>query len=253
MERLAVAGSEALSKDISAKNLWEKIDNFMTDSVTKNLEVEKYVAEKLGSDHIPHHILCKAHVVEKFDETNLKVLSNIEVQLQLRQKLECLNPSLKPFFRGKKAIVLAGITALTKLITHEKSGNNANLAEEFDRNLEQGSLTKHISLYKERRFTKLGYSAASILQALPQITQVLMETWKSNLLTEACKLYVNCELFITELHLLAVFTQKVTLPFLNCIEKSTQEELLTIFPKLHQDLLNHNMDTLQNFKLIISM
>ena len=69
------------------------------------------------------------------------------------------------------------------------------------------------------------------------------------MLIEACKLYVNCELFITELHLLVVFTHKVTLPFLNCIEKSTQEELLKIFPKLHCDLLNHDMDTLQDFQV----
>ena len=95
----------------------------MTDSVTKNLEVENCVAEKLGSNHIPHHLFYKAHVVEKFDETNLKVLSNIKIQLQLHERLECLNPSLKPFFWGKKAIVLAHITAITKLITQEKSGN----------------------------------------------------------------------------------------------------------------------------------
>ena len=139
----------------------------MTDSVTKNLEVENCVAEKLGSNHIPHHLFCKAHVVEKFDETNLKVLSNIEIQLQLHERLECLKPSLKPFFWGKKAIVLAHITAITKLITHEKSGNTVTLAEEFDRMLKQEGLTKCISFYKERWFTKLGYSAASILQALP--------------------------------------------------------------------------------------
>ena len=53
----------------------------MNDSVTKNLKVENYVAEKLGSHHIPHQLLCKAHVVEKFNETNLKVLHNIEIQL----------------------------------------------------------------------------------------------------------------------------------------------------------------------------
>ena len=47
------------------------------------------------------------------------MLSNIEIQLQLRERLECLNPSLEPFFQGKKAIVLAGITAFIKLITHE--------------------------------------------------------------------------------------------------------------------------------------
>ena len=103
--------------------------------------------------------------------------------------------------------------------------------------LEQEGLTKHISLYKNRRFT------IRILQALPQITKLLMETWRSNLLIESCKLYVNCELFTTELHLLAIFTHKVTLPFLNCIENSTKEKLLKIFPKLNCDLLNHNMDT----------
>ena len=115
--------------------------------------------------------------------------------------------------------------------------------------LELEGLTKHISLYKERRFTKLGYNTASILQALPQITKLLMETWKCNLLIEAWKLYVNCELFITEQHLLTIFTHKITLPFFNCIEKSAQEELHKIFPKLHCDPLHHDMDTLQDFQV----
>ena len=56
----------------------------MTDSVTKNQEVQNCVAEKLVPHHIPHHLLCKAHVVDKFDETNLEVLSNIETQLQVK-------------------------------------------------------------------------------------------------------------------------------------------------------------------------
>lgn len=95
--------------------------------------------------HIPHYLLCKANVVEKFDETESKVLSNIEIQLQLLERLECLNPSLKPFFRGKKAIILAGITAFMKLITHENSSDTVILAEEFDM-LEQKGLSKHIFL-----------------------------------------------------------------------------------------------------------
>ena len=73
-----------------------------------------------------------------------------------------------------------------------------------------------------------------------------MKTWKSTLLTEACKLYINCELFITELNLVAIFTHKVTLTFLNCIGMSTKKELLEFFSKFHCDLLNHNMDTLQD-------
>ena len=64
---------------------------------------------------------------------------------------------------------------IAKLITHEKSGNTTTLAEEFASMLEQEGLTKHISLNKKRQFTKLGYNAASVLQALPQITKLLME------------------------------------------------------------------------------
>ena len=66
------------------------------------------------------------------------------------------------------------------------------------------------------------------------------------MLVEACKIYLECE-FLTELHLLAYFTTKVTLPFLNCVEKSTQEELLEVLPRLYADLLVGNTDTLKPF------
>ena len=78
------------------------------------------------------------------------MLSIIEIQLQLCERLKCLKPSLKTIFRGKKTIVLAAIMTITKLITHEKSGNTATLAEEFGSMLEQEGLTKHISLNKKR-------------------------------------------------------------------------------------------------------
>ena len=167
--------------------------------------------------------------------------------MKLRERLEKINPSLRPFFRGKKAVVVAGMQALLKLITHDKSGNTVSLAEEFDHLLECEGLVKHMVLYHERRFTNLGYCAASILSALPQLRRLLSETHKTNLLVEACKLYIDCELFLAELHVLAVFTQNVTLPFLNCLEKSSQKDLLAIFPKLYQDLKDHKMDTLKDY------
>ena len=246
-ERLAVAAEVKMSTPVSAKELWEKTDNLMTDSVTKNLNIGPLIASKLGSSHIPKALLCNAHVVEKFDDTNLNVLADVERKLKLRERLEKINPSLRPFFRGKKAIVVAGIQALLKLITHDKSGNTVSLAEEFDELLESEGLVKHMVLYHERRFTNLGYCAASILSALPQLHRLLDETHKANLLVQACKLYIDCELFLAELHVLAVFTQNVTLPFLNCLEKSTQKDLLVSFPKLYHDLTEHRMDTLKDF------
>ena len=133
-----------------------------------------------------------------------------------------MNPSLRSFIRGKKAVVLAGIHALLKLVTHDKSGNTVSLAEEFADLLRRQNLAKHMMLYKETCLTKLGYSAASILCALPQLKTLLHQTWKNNLLVEACRLYVYCQLFIAELHVLAIFTKKVTLPYLNAMETLSQ-------------------------------
>ena len=124
-----------------------------------------------------------------------------------------------------------------------KSGNLISLAEEFDHLLKREALVKHIALNHERWFTKLGYSAASILCALPQLQRILAETLKTNLLMEACRLYVECELFITVLYVLTVFTEKVTLPFLNCLEWWSQKDFLEIFPRLYNDLLKHNTNT----------
>ena len=89
-----------------------------------------------------------------------------------------------------------------------------------------------MNLYNERRFTKLGYSAASILRALPNLRMLLNETHLSNQHVEIAPLFLDSEFFITELSVLAYFTRKVTLPFLFCEEFCSQEELLNIFPKL---------------------
>ena len=132
----------------------------------------------------------------------------LKKKLKLRERLEHINPALKPFFRGKSTVVVAGITAILKLISRDKSGLSVSLADEFDNIIEREGLVKHISMYKERRFTKLGYCAAYIVQALPQLQTLLVETSVTNLLVEACRLYLHCELFITELHLLAYFTKQ---------------------------------------------
>ena len=237
------------SRVITAKDLWENITHIMTDLVSKNLKIEDLVAEKLGSKHIPYHLLCKSHVVEKLDASNLDVLAAFEERVKLRQCLEAINPALKPFFRGKKAVVVADIQAILKLVSYDKSGNSSSLAEEFDVLIERECAVKHVSLYHERRFTKLGYAAASILQAFPLLQSLLEETWKSNLLVQACKIYLNCELFLTELQLLAYFTKKITLSFLNCVEKCSQEQLLEILPFLYQDLLAGNPNTLEEYQV----
>ena len=153
------------------------------------------------------------------------MLSKVEKEVRLLEKLESISPALKPFFRGKDAIVEAGIAALLKLVAYDKSAHSCSLADEFDYIVEKEGKTKHLSLY-QRRFAKLGYSAASILAALPLLQMLLNETEKDNLLVQACRLYIECEFFITELQVLAYFTHRITLPFLNCVEEVDQSKLI---------------------------
>eukprot|EP00111_Clytia_hemisphaerica_P017245 TCONS_00051047-protein len=47
--RLAAAISVYKQKEIQAKELWEKVDALMTDSVSKNLGIEDTIPEALGS------------------------------------------------------------------------------------------------------------------------------------------------------------------------------------------------------------
>ena len=52
----------------------------MTESAGKNLKIEDGVADVLKSNYKPYHLLCKSHLVEAFDRSNIEVLSAIESQ-----------------------------------------------------------------------------------------------------------------------------------------------------------------------------
>ena len=80
---------------------------------------------------------------------------------------------------------------------YEDSAKPTSLAKEFDIQLEKDRVSKSFSLYKERRFTKLGYTAGALVDCLPQFKKILEHTPKTNMLTEACKLYLECEYIIS--------------------------------------------------------
>ena len=236
-------------KPITAKTFWEKTTALMTDSVSKNLKIEVHVAESLESTHIPIHLLCKAHTVEAFDRSNLEILGSIEKEVEYRVKLETLNPSVRSFLRGKSSVVEAAITSILSLVSHDKSANSTNQADLFDFILQRENQIKHIAMYYERRFTKLGYSAASILQALPYLQMLLNESHLSNQHIEIVKMFLDSEFLITELQVLAYFTHTITLPFLYFVEVNSIEDLLKMFPVLHNDLKLCNVDTLIDYRV----
>ena len=162
----------------TAKDLWEKFDGFMTDAVSKNLKVEYLVAETLQSNHIPYHLLCKVHTCEKLDECNENALMKIEEKLKIRETMEKREPRLKSFIRKSKSLTKAAINALLQLVAKGGDGKTVSLADDFERILEKDGVDKSYSLYKERRFTRLGYTAGAIYECLPQFRELLEKTHK---------------------------------------------------------------------------
>ena len=133
------------------------------------------------------------------------------------------------------------------LVSHEKSAHSTNQAELFDHILQQEQQVKHIVMYYERQFTKLGYSAASILDSLPYLQMLLTKSHLSNKHIEIVRMFLDSEFLITELVVLAYFTHKITLPFLYFVEVSSQVQLLQMFPQLFNDLKEGKMDTLKDY------
>ena len=80
LNRLCVAANES---NVTAVELWERVDALMTDAVSKNLKIGEGVAAKLGSNHVPFHLLCKSHTCERFDSDNLTTLATIEAKISL--------------------------------------------------------------------------------------------------------------------------------------------------------------------------
>ena len=181
---------------VSVKDLWEKATAIMTNSVSKNLKIEDGIADVLKSSYKPYHMFCKSHLVEAFDQSNIEVLSTTENQLNFREKLESVNPSVRSFLCGEKCVADCGIKSILNLISHNKSASFTNQADLFDFILQPENQVKHISLYQESRFPKLGSSAASILDAFSYLCMLLNESHLTNQHMQIVCMFLDSEIQI---------------------------------------------------------
>ena len=160
-----------------------------------------------------------------------------------------LCPRLASFLNMKKCVATAALEGFLKLVAPDHSAKSCSLASLMDLVLEEDGVTKSFALYLERRFTKLGYSAGSVVDCIPQFEKVLERTHLNNLLVEACRLYISNDYIIAALRCLSFFTRKVTMPYLNFIEKGNQQDLVEMLPKLYMDLKQGKVDTLERYEV----
>jgi hypothetical protein len=143
-------------------------------------------------------------------------------------------PRLKSFINQSKCVALVALKALLQLVAHDKSGHSTSSSKEFDLQLEEDGVAKSLVMYKELRFTRLEYSSGAVLECLPQYQKILDldNTSCSNLLIESCMLYVANDYVVAAFKALSYLTYKVTMPYLNFVEKSDQNALLPMLKLL---------------------
>ena len=170
------------------------------------VEVEKGLAEVLHSNHVPHHLLCKSHTCEQLDSDILSPLT--ENKIGLKKLIISQEPSLKSFLGNAKCVTEVALVALLKLVSRDSDGKTVSLRDQFDLALECDGIHKSLSLYKEKRFTKLGYLAGAVFDCLPYFRKILVETPLNNLLVRACRIYVDNKFIAAGLKALAILHLK---------------------------------------------
>ena len=59
------------------------------------------VAKLQRSDHVFLHLLCKSHICEKSDLTNIQIIAKIKVNIGLQEKVANPEPELKSYLQKK--------------------------------------------------------------------------------------------------------------------------------------------------------
>ena len=96
-------------------------------------------------------------------------MAALENKIGLRELIVKRDPALKSYLWQNKSVVETALAAMLKLVAHEGDGKTASLAEQFDLILEEAGVHKSFSLYKERRFTRLGNQAGAVYDCIPYI------------------------------------------------------------------------------------
>ena len=97
---------------------------------------------------------------------NYCVLISVEKEIPLREKLESSYPQLKAFYQGEKVLLNVFLLHFCKLIILDTSVKLSSLPDKFNIITESEGRVKPASMYQERRFTKLGTTAACVVKSI---------------------------------------------------------------------------------------
>ena len=101
----------------------------MTDGTAHNLEVDEKVAEHLGSEHVPEHLLCQVHPALMFSRKLQSFWGEVDNAIGPDKIFAGFSVSLSD---QQVSVTQQWMDCVTRLVTHDFDQKPWNRASDFD-------------------------------------------------------------------------------------------------------------------------
>lgn len=220
--------------NVPADVLWAKIDFVMTDGVSHNLLVEERVAEQLGSEHLPKHLICQVHPALMFSRKLQVLWTVVDTTIGPEKIFAGFAVSLSD---QQESVTQQWMDCVTRLVTHDYDQKPWNRAGDFD--LFISPLVNPAKRLIKERFNSLPYTCL-ITNWLDKHVSAFLSKYTNVTNSLACII----RSFQDIQYLRVLSTVGVILgvhliePYLSLTSSSvtTWEKLVVAFPQLYTDL-----------------
>ena len=241
------------NQDYTATEIHERVTFKVTDATSHNFDVDEMVALKLGTEHVPVHLLCHTHPVLMFNRKIVEVCSEVEKSIGPEK---IYSACLVNATTTHDSVLEQYIDCVTRLVSSDYNHKSWNYSKSFELFLENEK-NKAKALRKER-FNRFVYLAAVVLHHQEQVQEFLQKyDTVTNTLACIVRAFAECEFLSVLLTVTALIGIQLVEPYLSVtyFDPVDYEELVPIMRQLYEDLKTTDpsklLDTSQpSFKFI---
>ena len=219
---------------VSSEEIWKRIDFTMTDSTTHNMQVDDRVAEALGTDHVPSHLLCQVHPACMFTRQLQKLCKQVDTTIGPSKIFSVFAVSLSDV---NESVVEQWMDCLTRLVTHDFDHKSWNYSKQFD--IFICPLKNAAKRLQKERFNSRNYTAMISLFLDRHVSEFLNKfTNITNSLACIVRSFEGLEYLRVLAAVIVIIGVQLVEPYLSLTTSSTTtwEKLVLAFPTLYTDL-----------------
>ena len=224
----------ACNTKYTAVDIYDAVTFKVTDATSHNFEVDEIVAEELGTEHIPIHLLCHTHPALMFNRKIVEVCSKIEKEIGPDKIYSAF---LVNATTSHDSVLEQYIDCTVRLVSVDYNHKSWNKSKEFG--IFIGEEKNKAKALKKERFNRFVYLSAVVLHHQDQVQEFLSKyDTITNTLACIVRAFEECEFLSVLLTATALLGIHLVEPFLSVtyFETPDYEHLITTMRQLYEDL-----------------